>query len=134
MRCRFICTVIRKIPPTIIDRKKIISFAESDIAARISSSSAVYKEKRFNLLTEQDGNQVIVRGIIDCFFEDGDALVLLDYKTGSLKEVKAGNFDAIKDRYKVQIDLYRDALEKATGKSVKEAYLYLTDAGEFIQI
>ena len=86
------------------------------------------------MLTEQDGNQVIVRGIIDCFFEEGDALVLLDYKTGSLKEVKAGNFDAIKDRYKVQIDLYRDALEKATGKPDKEAYLYLTDAGEFIQI
>ena len=118
----------------IIDKKIITSFVESDIATRISASPAVYKEKRFNLLTEQDGNQVIVRGIIDCFFEEGDALVLLDYKTGSLKEVKAGNFDAIKDRYKVQIDLYRDALEKATGKTVKEAYLYLTDAGEFIQI
>ena len=118
----------------IIDKKIITSFVESDIATRISASPGVYKETRFNLLTEQDGNQVIVRGIIDCFFEEGDNLVLLDYKTGSLKDVKSGNIDAIKDRYKVQIDLYRDALEKATGKTVKEAYLYLTDAGEFIQI
>ena len=119
---------------SIIDVKKLEAFVKSDIAARIAASSAVYKEKRFNLLTEQDGHRVIVRGIIDCFFEEDGQLILLDYKTGNGRDFASGNFDAIKERYKLQMILYKDALEKATGKTVKETYLYLTDAGQFIQI
>ena len=38
----------------------------------------------------------------------------------------------LRESYRSQIDLYRQALEGATGKSVKEAYLYLFDTGQFV--
>lgn len=118
----------------IVDIKRLESFAKSDIAARISRSKAVYKEKRFNFLTREGDNQVIVRGIIDCFFEEDGQLILLDYKTGNARDVAMGNVDAIKERYRMQMKLYKDALEEATGKNVKEIYLYLTDAGTIIKM
>ena len=76
----------------------------------------------------------MVRGIIDCYFEEDDGLVLLDYKTGNKRDAVIGNDDAIRERYKVQMELYSEALREATGKPVKEAYLYLTDAGRIIKI
>ena len=118
----------------IVEIARMKSFIESDLAARIAASEAVYKEKRFNLLTSKDGNQVIVRGIIDCFFEEEGELVLLDYKTGNRRDVATGNIEAIKERYGLQMQLYKEALENATGKKVKEIYLYLTDAGELIKL
>lgn len=118
----------------VLESNKLQAFITSDLAARIANSPAVYKEKRFNLLTKQDENQVIVRGIIDCFFEEDGQLVLLDYKTGNVRLAEAGNTDAIKERYAVQMSLYKEALEKATNKTVKESYLYLTDAGKIIKI
>lgn len=118
----------------IVEISRLERFVSSDIAARIAKSPSVHKEKRFNLLTMRDDKEVIVRGIIDCFFEEDGQIVLLDYKTGNRRDMDSGNYDAIKERYSMQMELYKEALQKATGKSVKETYLYLTDVGEFIKI
>ena len=70
----------------------------------------------------------------DCFFEEDGGWVLLDYKTGSAADAAAGRDEKIAEKYRTQIELYRQALEAATGRKVKEAYLYMTDAGRFIKI
>lgn len=118
----------------VIDVKRLNDFAQSGLGKRITRSSVIYKEKRFNFLTNHDGHEVMVRGIIDCFFEEEGQLVLLDYKTGNTKDVSDYNEDVIRQRYQTQMDLYKEALEKATGKTVKEKYLYLTDVGKIIKI
>lgn len=118
----------------ILELTRLEQFASSELAARIARSPEVHKERRFNLLTTKDGHQVMVRGIIDCYFEEDDGLVLLDYKTGNKRDAAIGNDEAIRERYKVQMELYSEALREATGKPVKEAYLYLTDAGRIIKI
>ena len=66
--------------------------------------------------------KIRLQGIIDCFFEEEDGIVLLDYKTDYVEE---GKVDEIIERYKSQIKYYKDALEKIIGKRVKESYLYL---------
>ncbi|MGL5379398.1 helicase-exonuclease AddAB subunit AddA [Clostridium sp.] len=63
-----------------------------------------------------------LQGIIDCFFEESDGIVLLDYKTDYVEQ---GNEEKIIDRYRAQIKYYKDAIEKITNKKVKESYLYL---------
>lgn len=65
------------------------------------------------------GDFVMVQGIIDLYFEEEDGLILLDYKTDQIKEE-----ETLKNRYRVQLDYYQKALEKLTGKPVKERYLY----------
>ncbi|WP_195429674.1 helicase-exonuclease AddAB subunit AddA [Clostridium sp. D46t1_190503_E9] len=65
---------------------------------------------------------VRLQGIIDCIFEEEDKIILLDYKTDY---VEHGKESEILDKYKIQIKYYKDAVEKITGKEVKECYLYL---------
>ncbi|WP_055072019.1 helicase-exonuclease AddAB subunit AddA [Clostridium massiliamazoniense] len=67
-------------------------------------------------------DKVRLQGIIDCFFEDKNGIVLIDYKTDYVEE---GKELEILERYKVQIDLYSKALENILGKKVDEKYLYL---------
>ena len=55
-------------------------------------------------------------------FEEEDGIVLLDYKTDYVDD---NNINEVIQRYKLQIKYYKDALEKITGKNVKESYLYL---------
>lgn len=66
--------------------------------------------------------KVRLQGIIDCIFEEDNEIVLLDYKTDYVVE---GMEEEIIDKYKVQLRYYKDAVEKITGKRVKESYLYL---------
>ncbi|WP_195954450.1 helicase-exonuclease AddAB subunit AddA [Clostridium tertium] len=75
------------------------------------------------LSEEVYGNEnVRLQGIIDCIFEEEDKIILLDYKTDY---VEHGKESEILDKYKIQIKYYKDAVEKITGKEVKECYLYL---------
>jgi len=72
---------------------------------------------------------MLLQGVIDCWFETENGLVLLDYKTDY---VPAGRSDIIRERYKVQMDYYTKALEKITGRKVTERYLYLFFSGELL--
>ena len=63
--------------------------------------------------------QVLVRGISDCVFEENGELVLVDYKTDRVKTESE-----LLERYKNQIAFYRKVIEKTLQKPVKSAVLY----------
>lgn len=117
---------------------KVQNFFKSDLGTRMleayHNGKQVYRElpfvtdipitrinKELEVDLYQDEN-LRLQGIIDCFFEEEDGVVLLDYKTDYAEE---GMEQEILDRYQVQIQLYADTLEKITGKKVKEKWLYL---------
>lgn len=114
-----------------LDLRKIYAFFETEIGMRACAAAKeglLSKEKPFTLRTEHHGKIVLVQGIIDCYFRDGDELVLLDYKSNRLSyRDRDADIERIKEEYKEQISLYRRALEEGTGLSVKEAYLYSLD-------
>mgnify|MGYP000520820720 CR=1 FL=1 len=60
---------------------------------------------------------VVVQGIIDVYFEEEDKIILVDYKTDRVRE---GEEDILIRRYRAQMESYQQALEKITGKCVKE--------------
>lgn len=62
---------------------------------------------------------VLIQGIVDVFFEEEDGIVLADYKTDVVETPQV-----LVDRYRTQLDYYQEALEKMTGKKVKERILY----------
>ena len=76
-----------------------------------------------------DGEIMLIQGVIDAWFTEGDEIVLLDYKTDHVKES-----EELTKRYKVQIDYYTRALERMTHKKVKERYLYSFALGESIEL
>ena len=71
-----------------------------------------------------DGNEAgIIEGFIDLLFEEEDGLVVVDYKTDAIEAEATGD---LVNRYRVQGGAYTLALERATGKSVKEVvFLFL---------
>jgi len=119
-----------------VDLGKLAEFACGPLGQRIAASPAVFREKPFNLLYEAGGKEVLVQGIIDCFFEEDGELVLTDYKTTNIRD-KAEferRKEEIAERYRLQMDIYRRALEESRGMKVKEANLVLTNIGEIIKI
>jgi ATP-dependent helicase/nuclease subunit A len=115
-----------------IDARALTDFADSDICARAATSPRARRETPFNYRVTMDGERVIVQGVIDLFFEEGDDLVLVDFKSGGPRgELEARAKYAI-ELYGEQLRLYREALEKITGKRVKESLLYLTSYGQTV--
>ncbi|MBR4411064.1 MAG: PD-(D/E)XK nuclease family protein, partial [Firmicutes bacterium] len=108
---------------------------KSPLGQRLAEAEAegrIWKERPFNLKMNHDTDgsgktaEVLVQGVIDCYFEEEDGLVLVDYKTGHSRNMA--------EKYKTQIDIYRRALEVTTGLCVKEAYIYLTNSGELVEL
>jgi ATP-dependent helicase/nuclease subunit A len=69
-----------------------------------------------------DDETLMMRGIIDAYFEEDGEIVLIDYKTDFVNEE---NTEEILNRYKKQLQLYAKALSELTGKKVKEKWIYL---------
>lgn len=121
-----------------VDTEKINAFINSDLYLRIKSASAVYTESpfvmsinasRLNEYSDTDSD-IVVHGIIDLYFEENNELVLLDYKTDWVKN----SVEELRNKYKVQLELYKEALEKNTGKRVKECIIYSLYKGECVSV
>ncbi|WP_240841533.1 helicase-exonuclease AddAB subunit AddA [Acidaminobacter sp. JC074] len=106
-----------------IRTERFVEFFNSDLGKRYIASNQVFKEKPFVLKKKLEitgDDDILIQGIIDCYFEDQGEIVLLDYKTDYLY----GDGDILVERYKTQLDLYKEAIEAITGKRVKETYIY----------
>ena len=130
-------TLIRSLS---LQRQNITEVDESEATAslgrRIAASQNVRREQPFNILLEVNGSMAAVQGIIDCCFEEDGAWVLLDYKTTRVENAAelAHRAPQLRKTYAAQMEIYRRALETATGMPVRETYLYLTNLGETIRM
>ena len=112
---------------SLLSDRSLYGFFNSDLGQRLIASKRVERELPFSILF--DGNRVypdvetderlFLQGIIDTAFVEDGQWVLVDYKTD---RVKSG--DELIRRYKIQMDLYKEALETLTDMSVKASYIY----------
>lgn len=123
----------------------IVKFIQSDIFKEIyiaNKSEKLFKEKAIdyniklkNLFKDEnieEYEKIMVVGIIDLFFENENGeIILLDYKTDY---VTKENLEEVKARYKVQLDLYKSAIEDISRKKVAKKGLYLFGINEFVEI
>ena len=105
----------------------LYKFFSSDLGKRLINAKRIERELPFSMLFEgkrvydtlEDGENLFLQGIIDTAFEEDGEWVLVDYKTD---RVTSGE-DLIK-RYKIQMDLYKEALQRLTEMPVKACYIY----------
>ncbi len=124
-----------------VNERRIAGFFLSGLGQRLLASRAVNRETPFNIELEctevyrdmpsdlYAGETVLLQGVIDCFFEEQEGLILVDYKTDY---VPASGINRIKELYGIQIDYYVKALESITGKKVQEKFIYLFYNGEIV--
>ena len=111
--------------------RDIRRFVESGLGQRMKKAAMkkhLYREQPFviqrsaSMLDDGWKNEaVLVQGIIDAYFMEEDEIVLVDYKTD---RVKRGQEQKLIDLYHVQLEDYARALERMTGKKVKEKIIY----------
>ena len=65
------------------------------------------------------------------YIDKDDKLVLLDYKTDY---VEKGKENKLMQKYKKQLDLYKEALEQALDKQVDTVYIYSVYLGKEIEL
>ncbi len=115
-----------------IQPENIDAFFRTPLGERAAKAPKLFREKEFLLRKEIEGSPVIVQGIIDCYFEDEDGLVLIDYKNS--RADAAVEEEVLIERYSGQIRLYREALEEALGRPVTESWLYLFRSRKFVAV
>lgn len=101
-----------------LDISGAAAFFRSNLGNRLLQSENVHREWSFNLvLPGADG--ALLQGVIDCAFAEDDGWVLVDYKTDRIHDEAAFCL-----RYAMQLEWYARALERISGKPVKEMWLY----------
>lgn len=122
----------------LIDVRGVCDFFQSEIGQRMQNSPNVRREMPFSVMLEakrfypevQDKSErIFVQGIVDALFDEADGMVLVDYKTDRDKSAAE-----IAERYRLQLDIYAEAIEKILQKKVKEKYLYLFFRGGLVKL
>ena len=125
--------VIDKEAIELINPVKFSVFASSELGLRMKkahSEGKLYREKPFVMgipACEIDPEQykskelVVVQGIIDAWFIEDGEIVVVDYKTDSVNNIK--DLDA---RYRSQLEYYGKALANMTGLKIKQLVIYST--------
>lgn len=127
---------ISKADADLVSPKKIFRFLNSNIGKRMKAAALngkLYREKQFvmgdaynKIIKEVDSTEmVLVQGIIDAMFEENGKLIIVDYKTDNVADIRQ-----LETRYKTQLELYADAVQLSLGKEVGEKIIYSTKFGD----
>ena len=113
-------------------------YFESDFYRRVKASEDVRREMQFMVRADDAGLDKqfpeliapdgMLQGVCDCIFKDGEGYILVDYKTDNFAEIS----EAL--RYKVQLKLYKAALDLILPLPVKACYIYSFRLSQGIEI
>ena len=107
----------------------LYKYTKSDLFASLKSAKQICKEQPFyinipakNIYDDANDEMILVQGIIDLYYiNDKDELILVDYKTDYIPKGKEINLE---EKYRVQLDLYKKALENSLKRKVDKAMIY----------
>ena len=139
---------------SLVRRDQIEAFRASSLYARMRRAKTIQKEFRFYAAVPADtltndpavreklrtlGADVLVQGVVDCFFEDEDGrIVLVDYKTDRLTPAELADRSLaekkLRERHTDQLTYYRKATEKMLGRPVDEVVVYSLPLGDTVEI
>lgn len=125
----------------IVRPQDFCAFLRTELGKRMAAASAkgaLYREQQFmmgvpasTLHPEITGEEdILVQGIIDAWFLENDEIILVDYKTDYVKT----DLRELEEKYSAQLRYYAEALERVTGKKVREKIIYSVAKSNFICI
>ncbi len=99
----------------------------SERMAKADEAGLLIRERPFTMMVDASKvdpawpkeEEILTQGIVDACFEEDGEMVVVDYKTD-----RGVTAEELKERYRMQLDLYAEAIGRATGKRVREKLLY----------
>ena len=132
--------IITEIEAQNIDKEKLLKYTNSQLWTELKQAKEIHKEHPFyinikasriyNQINKEDDENILVQGVIDLFFIDkDDNLILVDYKTDYVQHE-----NELIEKYKGQLDLYKEALEQSLDKKVDRMCIYSVYLNKLIEI
>ncbi|MBQ4485393.1 MAG: UvrD-helicase domain-containing protein [Oscillospiraceae bacterium] len=125
------------------DDRMLLDFVSSSLFERICSGCCeencdkqIFRERQFFIQIDEIADEVeelsgykdsdgFLQGIADLIFLEDDHYVLVDYKTD-----RGVDGEMLKERYRMQLYLYRHCFSKILDRPVTECIIYSTEIGE----
>lgn len=119
--------IINQLQKETVNSEIIYQILISKFFEKIQTAKKIYKEVPFytyvntkEIYNTSNEENILVQGIIDLYFiTKEDEVILVDYKTDYVK-----NEEELIEKYKIQLEIYRKALEESLNKKIKETYIY----------
>ncbi len=122
-----------------VDAEAIYGLFASPLGKRMLAAKRMQREFKFSLLWDAGeifgcagGEELLLQGVVDCFLEEEDGLVVIDYKTDHVTGEQ--QMLARAEDYRPQLQTYAAALERICQKPVKECVLYFLSLGKEVKI
>lgn len=116
-----------------VDAGGVNKLVRSGLGRRMLRAEKLQREFRFSVLLPAEkffpggqGEEVLLQGAVDCWFEENGGITVVDYKTD---RVRVDEIPARAKFYAGQLQAYALALSAITGKPVKETVLYFLTPG-----
>jgi len=114
-----------------ININKVYQFTKSKIWEEMIHAHAVHREKAFyisipakEVFDKELEEKILVQGVIDLYYiNEQNELILVDFKTDYVED---RNEQILVDKYNIQLELYKRALEDALQRKVDKVYIYST--------
>lgn len=126
-----------------IDVNLIYQYTKSQLFEELRQAKEVHKEQPFyinipakDVVSEAENSKknILVQGIIDLYYIDkNDNLVLIDFKTDYISNEPNAK-EKILEKYKVQLEIYKTALEQALGRKVNKTAICLVKDEYYLEI
>ena len=121
--------VITKNDKRHINVDRIYKFLSSQIGMDLRDNDKVYREYEF-ILKDEKFSKSEIQGVIDLFYITSDNKVnLVDFKTDRIQ-----NEAEFIRRYRLQLDIYKEAINKLTSFCVDKVYIYSFNLSKMIEI
>ena len=126
-----------------IDVNLIYQYTKSQLFEELRQAKEVHKEQPFyinipakDVVSEAENSKknILVQGIIDLYYIDkNDNLILIDFKTDYISNEPNAK-EKILEKYKVQLEIYKTALEQALGRKVNKTAICLVKDEYYLEI
>ena len=122
-----------------MDPAKIAAFFNSSLGREMMASTSLHRECKFSLLAPAgdywpgagEGEQVLLQGVVDCWFETLEGITVVDFKTD---RVGPATIRERAEEYRPQLTAYSQALERIVGRPVVRRALWFFAADRAVEL
>ena len=123
-----------------VDIRALERFLSSPLAEEMRRVAAMEREYRFTVLMDArdydgmsvGGDEILLQGVVDCWFETPDGLTVVDFKTDRVFTEEELTERA--ELYRGQLSAYTLALERVLERPVTRRVLYFLSVGRAVEV